>query len=576
MFVGFIDNFADYCVMEEENKLKDLEESTPIAEESAPVAEEEKSVATEEKPVVEEKAVEEPVAKAEPTEPTEAEAEAESETAESAESEAEPAKVRLTDADREENLKIKLQIIEELKVLIDKEETGGRTFQEFSNLQDRWKKTGDIPYKESDNVYRTYRLHVTNFRNKVKLNKELQELDRKHNYTEKSNLCEESERLAAMEDVKGAFKALQELHTKWKDIGPVAKEHEEELWERFKAATATINEKYHKFYDENRKEMEEALKLKEEICTKAAAIIESAYTSVKEWNDATEMILKLQQEWRDAGDVPLKERSKIYKKFRSSCDRFFDAKRDFFKDVVEEQSKNLELKIALCEKVEALQNSEDWKAATDAIIAAQKEWRAIGNVAQKHSQKIWKRFRTACDNFFNRKSEHFKNIDSEQSDNLVAKEAIIEELKKFELSDDPKGDLNRLQEIQSRWSAIGYVPLKKKEALQASFREAINTIFNKIDLPADDKELEKFRSKVNTYDENKDRNAYKIVGEREKLVSSIRQLESDIHTQENNMGFFSASKNAEGLLAGFAENIEKSKKRLALLREKLKELDKII
>lgn len=485
-------------------------------------------------------------------------------------------RVRLSEEEKEANLKAKLQLIEELKALIDSEEIGGKTFNEFRSIQEKWHAIGQVPASQQSGIWSSYHLHVENFYNHIKINKELRDMDLKRNLEEKCRLCNEAEQLVEAENIEASFKTLQHLHAQWKEIGPVVKEEKEALWERFKSATATINDKYHAHLDQVRANYDVAMQIKETLCEKAAGIAEKSYASIKEWQNATDALLQIQKEWKEAGEVAIKDRAKLYRKFRTSCDKFFNDKKDFYQELTDEYTRNLELKRALCERVEELQDSDDWRAATEAIIEAQREWKEIGAVAQKHSQKIWNRFRAACDTFFNRKSDHFKSIDAEQNDNLAAKQAVIRELREFVITGDNGTDLNSIKEIQGRWSTIGHVPMKDKESLSEEYKRAVNAIYAQLNISERDKEIERFRTKVKGYDGDRDKNAYKIVSEREKLVSQIRQLESDIKVLENNIGFFTSSSKSNNLLEGIQKNLSKSKERLSLLKIKLKELDKII
>lgn len=479
------------------------------------------------------------------------------------------------EVDREKNLQIKLQLIEELKELVQKEEALNKTFQEFKDIQERWRNTGLVPQNRVNDLLETYHHHVENFYNYIKINKELRDLDLKRNLDAKINLCEEAEKLVENKDINDAFKQLQLLHTRWKEIGPIPKEQQEPVWERFKAATSKINDSYHKFFESLKQEQEDNLKVKEEICGKAAAIAAAEYQGIKEWNAAAQNIIELQEEWKHSGTVPQKERNRIFKTFRASCDTFFNRKREFYKQMLEEQEKNLELKTKLCEKVEAIKDSTDWKITTDKIISYQKEWKKIGPAPRKYSNKIWFRFRAACDEFFNNKNAHFKSIDSEQEKNLEAKKALIEEVKQFQLVDDNEENIKKLKEFQARWNDIGFVPIKEKEAVQEEFRKIINTYFDKLNLDEFDKNLEKYRAKINSLD-NSENKEFKIINEREKLIVKIRQLENDIHTWENNIGFIAKSNKSEGLIRELTSKIEKTKQRLALLQEKLKAIDSLI
>ena len=479
------------------------------------------------------------------------------------------------EVDREKNLQIKLQLIEELKELVQKEEALNKTFQEFKDIQERWRNTGLVPQNRVNDLLETYHHHVENFYNYIKINKELRDLDLKRNLDAKINLCEEAEKLVENKDINDAFKQLQLLHTRWKEIGPIPKEQQEPVWERFKAATSKINDSYHKFFESLKQEQEDNLKVKEEICGKAAAIAAAEYQGIKEWNAAAQNIIELQEEWKHSGTVPQKERNRIFKTFRASCDTFFNRKREFYKQMLEEQEKNLELKTKLCEKVEAIKDSTDWKITTDKIISYQKEWKKIGPAPRKYSNKIWFRFRAACDEFFNNKNAHFKSIDSEQEKNLEAKKALIEEVKQFQLVDDNEENIKKLKEFQARWNDIGFVPIKEKEAVQEEFRKIINTYFDKLNLDEFDKNLEKYRAKINSLDSSENKE-FKIINEREKLIVKIRQLENDIHTWENNIGFIAKSNKSEGLIRELTSKIEKTKQRLALLQEKLKAIDSLI
>lgn len=479
------------------------------------------------------------------------------------------------EVEREENLRIKLQLIEELKELVQKEEALNQTFQEFKDIQERWRNTGTVPQNRINDLLETYHHHVENFYNYIKINKELRDLDLKRNFDAKITLCEEAEKLAENSDINEAFKQLQFLHARWKEIGPIHKDQKETVWGRFKEATNKINDSYHNFFEDLKKEQENNLKLKEGLCEKAAVLSEGEYKTINEWHTAAQSLIDLQEEWKHTGLVPIRERNKIYKKFRSLCDAFFDRKREFYKTLQAEQENNLKAKIALCEKAEALQDSTDWKVTTDKLIALQKEWKKIGAAPQKYSNKVWNRFRAACDIFFNNKSKYLKNIDTEQEKNLELKKTLLEEVKQFTPSDNNDATLQQLKEFQARWAAIGFVPIKEKEAIQDEFRKIINAHFDKLNLDEFDKTLEKYRAKIHSLDSGENKES-KIISEREKLVSKIRQLETDINTWENNIGFITKSNKSESLIRELTFKIEKTRQRLSLLHEKLKAIDTLI
>lgn len=479
------------------------------------------------------------------------------------------------EVEREANLQVKLQIIEELKELVQKEESLGKTFQDFQNLQERWRHAGMVPQQKMGDLLETYHLHVENFYSYIKINKDLRDLDLKKNLDAKNQLCEEAEKLLECNDIAEAFKQLQTLHIRWRETGPVAKEVKENIWERFKATSGLINEKCHTFFDNIRKEQEENLKRKEEIRQKIAVLNEGEYKDFNTWNNAAKSVQELQEEWKHVGNVPQKERNGSYKELKDVCDLFYQKRKVFQKNIEEEQKKNLLLKVQLCEKVEALQESSDWKSTTSKIIFYQNEWKKIGPTPKKQFDKIWERFRKACDTFFNRKSEHFKSQDSEQQANLELKKTLVEELKQTTLSENNEDNIRLLKEFQARWTAIGHIPLKEKDSLYEEFRSTINGYFDKMSISEHDRNVERFRAKMGTMDNGTHKDV-KIVQEREKLVTQIRQLETDIHTWENNMGFISKSKSSAKLINELESKIEGTRERLSTLTEKLKIIDSMI
>ena len=479
------------------------------------------------------------------------------------------------EGEKEQNLKDKLQIIEELKDLIQHEESLNKTYQDFKNLQERWRNIGMVPQAQANNLLETYHHHVENFFNYVKINKELRDLDLKKNLDAKNALIEQATALLEDNNVGNAFRQLQSLHAQWKEIGPVAKEHQEEAWNRFKEVTDKINEAYHKFFDTLREEQENNLKLKEEICRKLEEYAVLNIEKATDWNTASDGVLALQEEWKHAGTIPIKERNRLYKRYRAACDAFFNKKRQFFQEIQTMQSQNLAKKIALCEKVEAIKESTEWRTTTSKIIEYQREWKTIGPIPKKISNKIWNRFRSACDYFFDRKSELMKNVNSDQEKNLELKRALIEEARNFQLTGNTDEDIEALKAYQARWAEIGFVPIKEKDAIQTEFRKLINGHFDQLDIDEFDKNIVRFQSKINTFD-NSDDKASRIIQEREKLINKIKQLEADLHAWENNIGFFSKSNKSDGLIKEFTAKIENARHKLSLMQEKLKLIDGMI
>lgn len=480
-----------------------------------------------------------------------------------------------SEEEKEENLNIKLQIIEELKQLTQKEESFNKTFQEFRSLQERWRNTGMVPQARVNDLLETYHLHVENFYNYIQINREFRDLDLKKNLENKIILCEEAEKLLEDNNIGDAFKQLQQLHTQWKEIGPVAADQKDVIWDRFKEVSDKINNRYHNFLNSLKEEQINNLKIKEDICEKIEILSQGTYNSHSQWNQVSTQVTELQEEWKRSGIVPPKERNKIFKRYRTACDIFYEKKRTYYQNLQKEQEQNLALKLALCEKVEAIKDSTDWRTTTDQIISYQKEWKKIGPVSKKHSNKVWNRFRGACDYFFNNKSTHVKNITSNQQENLQKKKALIEEVRNFVFGEDNEANIATLKEFQTRWAEIGFVPIKEKDAIQSEFRNLIDAHFDQLDLNDFDKSLEKFKSKVNTFDSSEDKDS-KIILEREKLVNKIKLLEADLHVWENNIGFFSKSSNSENLIKDFSIKIEAARHKLSLMYEKLKVIDSMI
>lgn len=465
---------------------------------------------------------------------------------------------------KEENLKIKLQIIEELKALVETGETVGHTFQTFRQLQQRWKEAGVVPQSHVKELWETYTLHVENFYSFVKINKELRDLDLQRNLEAKELLCEAAEALAGEESIVAAFRKLQDLHEQWREIGPVAAEHKERVWERFKEASSRVNRQHQEYFEGIKEEQKKNLAMKSELCEKAEALTTEMLTTRKEWNKASERLIEIQKVWKTIGFAPKKDNAKIYERFRSACDKFFELKRSFYEGIKTEMDHNLQLKIEICEAAEAIQDSEQWKKASDELISLQKRWKEIGPVSRRHSDAVWKRFRAACDHFFARKSEHFASVDAEHADNLAKKSALLEEIEKFDISG---GSIEDIKEFQRRWSEIGYVPIKEKDALQRRYREAIDKLFSV--LRSGDRERN-FRNRITGMKSQ----GGKLRNERDRLYNKVKQLESDIATLENNIGFFSRSKGAEALIRDVENKIERAKQEMAETIEIINLIDK--
>ena len=472
------------------------------------------------------------------------------------------------DAEKEANLKIKLQIIEELKELVNSDETLNHTFNKFRELQQRWKETGLVPQQNVKDLWETYNLHVENFYNFIKINKELRDLDLKKNYEQKLALCEAAEALVLEPSIVEAFHNLQKLHDEWRETGPVANEFKETLWERFKEASSRINKQHQAFFENIKAEQTKNLELKAGLCEQTEELAQQLYTTRKEWNRASDRLLEIQKVWKTIGFAPKKDNTRIYERFRTACDRFFEAKRRFYADVKTEMEHNLQLKNELCEAAEALQMSEEWKKTTDELIALQARWKEIGAVSRRYSDQVWKRFRAACDKFFERKAAHFSDVDGQYEQNLVRKQALLDEMA---AADVKEGGFEMIKEFQRRWSEIGFVPIKRKDEIQKRYKECVDTLFSVLRGSERDRSMSRFREKVSAFKASGDR---RIRTERDRLYNRVKQLESDIALLENNIGFFAHSKGAEALIADVREKIERAKREMADTIEKVKLIDR--
>ena len=468
--------------------------------------------------------------------------------------------------EKEQNYKIKLQIIEELKELINSNETLNHTFNTFRDLQQRWKDTGLVPQVHMKDIWETYNLYVENFYNFIKINKELRDLDLKKNYETKLQLAEEAEALMLEPSVINAFHKLQKLHELWRETGPVAKEYKEQLWERFREASSKINKRHQEYFEHIKEEQKRNLELKTELCVKTEELAANPYTSRKEWNKASEQLIEIQKVWKTIGFAPKKDNSKIYERFRNACDKFFENKKNFYAQVKTEMDENLLLKNEICDQAEALQDSEDWKKATDELIALQKKWKDIGPVSRRYSDAVWKRFRSACDHFFERKAAYYSNVDAQYEENLQKKQQILEELKSMAASADLGFDA--LKDIQRRWAEIGFVPIKQKDAIQKEYRKLIDELFGKLRIGERERSIERFRGKISGMGNDR-----KLRNERDRLYNKMKQIESDIALLENNIGFFSKSKNAEAMIKDVNDKIDKLKAEMEIIVEKINVID---
>ena len=462
---------------------------------------------------------------------------------------------RQLEKEREQNLALKEAVIADLKVLLEKQEDVNATFPEFREIQNRWRAIGPVPAQSYRNINETYQLYVEQFYDMVKINRELRDLDFKKNLEAKEQFCQMAEKLAENPNVIEAFKDLQKLHEQWKEFGPVAKEFRDSIWDRFKAATSVINKKYQAFFEGLKEQQAENLEKKTELCVKVEEIAEREVANSNEWNAFSKEIEEIQKEWKTIGFASKKDNQKVYDRFRAACDKFYGRKREFYNEYKDSINANMDRKIALCEAAEQLKNSTEWKKATDQFINLQKQWKEIGAVPRKKSEQLWKRFRAACDEFF---AERDKNAKPENDfySNLKAKQRLVEEIKAYVLTGDEAADREAMQEFQKRWQEIGFVPFKEKENIANAYKEALQAAFPGMGRGA-----------------RRTRGSRPQLSEKDRLIQKYNQLEQDIVTYENNIGFFSMSRNSQPLIDQMNERIAKAKEELKSLAEQIRVLD---
>ncbi len=479
---------------------------------------------------------------------------------------------RIQESEKQDNLRKKTEIIEQIKDLVNREEAINKTFQEFRNLQNEWHAIGIVPQTAVKDLWENYHHSVEIFYDYIKINRELRDLDLKKNLEAKIDLCEKAEELLLEPNAVNAFKQLQDFHNQWREIGPVPHENKNDVWERFREATSKVNKRHHEFFEKQKDDQKHNLDAKTALCEKAEEIAAGEILTFADFREKSDAILECQKLWKTIGFAPKKHNNKIYQRFRTACDTFFEKKRTFFAENKETQVHNLQLKTELCLKAEALQESTDWKDTSEMLIRLQKEWKETGPVPKKYSEKIWKRFRKACDTFFTRKSEYFAGRDTSYEDNLKAKLAILEELEAFDPGEDTRAGFEHLKEIQKRWTEIGYVPFNRKEEIAHRYKEILNRQFDKLKLGDEDKNFLRYSSKVDNARSNP-RAARKVRSEREKFYSKIKQLESDIVLWENNIGFFAKSANADTMIKEVEEKIADARRNIKLLEEKVRLID---
>ena len=470
---------------------------------------------------------------------------------------------RQQDAQREDNFAKKQAVIEDLKNLVEKQEDVNSTFPAFRELQNRWREIGPVPATKFRDLNDTYQFYVEKFYDMVKINRDLRDLDFKKNLEAKEAFCQAAEKLSENENVVEAFRELQKLHEQWKEFGPVAKEFRDSIWDRFKAATAVINKKYQAYFEGQKEKQQENLAEKTKLCEQVEAIAGKEVKSSNEWNTLSTEIEEIQKTWRTIGLATRKENQKIYDRFRAACDNFFTRKREYYSQFKDSMNENMEKKLSLIEQAEALKDSKEWKKTTEALIALQKQWKEIGAVPRKKSEQLWKGFRAACDEFFNERDKNAKP-ENDFYGNLKAKKALVEEINEYALSGDAAADREAARAFADRWQGIGFVPFKEKDAIQASYTEAMKAKFP---------DFSPRGPRQGGGNAGRGGGSRKPLSEKDRLVQQYNKLQQDIDTYENNIGFFSTSKNSAPLIQKMQERIDAAKQELKDLEAKIRKAE---
>ena len=472
---------------------------------------------------------------------------------------------------KEENLKKKLSLLDQLKAIAESGDVG-ESLPIFRKLQQEWKSIGAIPQAKVNELWKVYNVYMERFYDLIKINNELRDYDFKKNLEQKTILCETAEKLAEEKDVVIASRMLQKLHEEWREIGPVAREFRDTIWERFKTASAIVNKKHQDFFAALKTQEEINLKTKNTLCEAVESIDYTKLNNFRDWETKTAEIIEYQHQWKNIGFAPRKENIKVYERFRSACDHFFQLKSEFMKASKAELEENFEKKKMLCEKAEALQNSTDWKTTTDILIEIQKEWKTIGPVAKKYSDILWKRFVTACDHFFEEKAKAFSSKKLDEIANLNLKQELIEKINSFTKTENVQESFTHFRELLSQWNTIGHVPFKDKDKIFKTFKEAVNKQMDAMNIDVVNRKLISFKDTVEKMVEGDRSN--QLFREREKLLRTYETLKSEIATYENNMGFISAkTKKSDSIVQELERKIKQLKEDRNLIEKKIKLID---
>ncbi|MBT4217685.1 MAG: DUF349 domain-containing protein [Flavobacteriales bacterium] len=468
------------------------------------------------------------------------------------------------------NLIIKENIISDIDKLSKEEESLKVTFEKFKNYQKKWNNTGHVPITKSNDLWQNYHHHVELFYDYIKINKELRDLDFKRNLEQKTIICEKSEKLSNDKSINTAFNSLQELHEHWKNIGPVSREYRESIWERFQTATRKINKNRNDYFLNKKRILKGNTELKSSICKEINKLSEDNPNTHQQWNNLSEKLNELSEKWKKAAPIEKSDLKKSWTEFREATNKFYSMKNNFYKNRKEDNNNNLQEKIKICEKAEELSTSTNWKETGKQLIQLQEKWKNSAFVPKNLSDKIWKRFRSACNKFFDARKKHYKLLDKEKEGNLKEKTTLLKKVEKFDVSDNPREDIKKLKEFSEKWNSIGFVP-KQDIQIKDKFDKVISSLYNKLKVDKSEKKTIQFQIKAERLKGNSD----KLNVEKELIREEIGKVNKTILQYENNISFFGNGKGTEKLKEDVLKNIENSKKEIEELKKKLSLLNKI-
>ena len=472
--------------------------------------------------------------------------------------------------EKQENLKKKLDIIEKIKSMITSPDEANKAYQEFKKLQQEWKEIKAVPAEKANELWRNYQLYVEQFYDLLKLNNEAREYDFRKNLEIKERLCEAAEKLGEEEDVVSAAQQLQELHQEYRETGPVAKDLRESLWARFKAASTVVNKRHQQHFEKMRAMEEENLTKKTALCERIEEIVKVMPANANEWEQQTKEIIALQAEWKTIGFAPQKMNVKIFERFRATCDSFFERKAEFFKKMKQQYAENIDKRKALIEKAKSLQDSTEWRATADKLIALQKEWKSVGTVPKKQGDRLWNEFLAACNHFFEARNPATSGTRNEERANLEKKRGIIAQLKEL-LEEAAEGVQEKVKELTEQYNAVGHVPFKEKDKLYKEYHDVLDMIYKKLNINMSKRRLDKFKNNLKNVAE---KGVDALDNERARLMRRYESLKQEIQTYENNLGFLNASsKKGNSLIDEMNRKVQKLKDDMNLVREKIKAID---